>query len=266
MKKWLILLATTVLTGCDGLFDYHPYDVNFDGESNINSTGIEQIERECLDKDTLRIAFISDTHGDFSDVKDIVADINRRDSVDFIVHLGDLTNTGSTTEFEWTREVLAGFNKPYVVMIGNHDFLGTGDEVYEKMFGDMDFSFIAGRVKFVCLNTNATEYDYMAAVPNFDYMELQITADSALFDRTVICMHARPYSDQFNNNVALAFEHYVNLFPGLLFCMNGHDHNMQLDDLYGDGVIYYGVTCASDRIYMLFTITPNGYTYEVVNV
>lgn len=132
------------------------------------------------------------------------------------------------------------------------------------MYGALDFSFIAGRVKFVCLNTNATEYNYVAAVPNFDYMEEQLTADSTQFDRTVLCMHARPYSDQFNNNVAKAFEHYTRLFPSLMFCLNAHDHCLQADDIYGDGVMYYGCACASDRCYLLFTITPTGYKYEVV--
>lgn len=132
------------------------------------------------------------------------------------------------------------------------------------MYGPLDYSFIAGRIKFVCLNTNATEYDYLAAVPNFDFMEEQILASADRFDRTIICMHARPYSEQFNNNVAKAFERYISFFPGLLFCINGHDHNQQKDDIYGDGVIYYGIDCAAHRNYYLFTITTDGYDYETI--
>ena len=118
------------------------------------------------------------------------------------MHGGDLTDCGTTKEYIWQRDRLARLKVPYVALIGNHDFLGTGNETYSVMYGKMDFSFIAGRIKFVCLNTNATEYDYLAAVPNLDYMEEQHTADSALFDRSVVCMHARPYCEQFNNNVA----------------------------------------------------------------
>lgn len=254
-----------LLNGCDSLFNYHPYDARFSGETDINATNMKRIEEVCQHKDTLRFVFMGDTHEWYSDAKDMVASINRNDSVDFVIHGGDLTDVGTTKEFKWARDVLSGLNKPYVALIGNHDFLGTGNEVYQKMFGPVDFSFIAARVKFVCLNTNATEYDYMAAVPNFDYMEEQITADSARFDRTVICMHARPYSDQFNNNVVKAFEHYVRLFPGLLFCLNAHDHSLQADDLYKDGVMYYGCASVIKRNYLLFTITPKGYTYEVVD-
>lgn len=243
----------------------HPYDVRFDGQENINAINIERIERLCSGKDTMHVAFVSDTHGWYADTKDMVKSINAKGNVDFAVHLGDLTDCGTTKEYVWMRDILAGIRVPYVAIIGNHDFLGTGDQTFHRMYGQNDYTFIAGRVKFVCLNTNATEYDYLAAVPNLDYMEGEIGKDSLLYDRTVVCMHARPYSEQFNNNVAKVFHHYVKSFPGLMFCMNGHDHCKQAEDIYGDGVMYYGVDCAEHRSYMVFTITVNGYDYEIVH-
>ena len=36
------------------------------------------------------------------------------------------------------------------------------------------------------------------------------------------------------------------------------------DDLFEDGIIYYGSDCMKRRSYLLFTITPDNYTYEVV--
>lgn len=260
----LLLLALAIVAGCDSLFDVHPYDANFDGETDINNHNMRRIEDDCRDKLPLHVAFISDTHIDYADLRAMVDDINRRDSIDFVIHLGDLSDTGTTKEFVWTRERLSALRKPYVALIGNHDFLGTGEEVYVRMFGKFDFSFIAGRVKFLCLNTNATEYDYIAAVPNFDFMEEHWTADSALYDRTIVCMHARPYSDQFNNNVAKSFEYYINMMRGTMFCINGHDHSQKADDIYGDGVMYYGVDAAYNRNYMLFTIGKEGYSYEIV--
>ena len=265
MRKIMFSVCSMMLMGCDSLFDYHPYDTRFDGETNINKGNIARIETSCRDNDTLHVAFISDTHNNYSDLADMVRDINSRDSIDFVVHLGDLSDTGTTKEFVWTRDELSHLRPPYVVLIGNHDFLGTGEEVYNAMFGDFDFSFIAGRIKFLSLNTNATEYDYIAAVPNFDFMEEHFTADSMLYDRTVVCMHARPYSDQFNNNVAKSFEYYVWQMKSTLFCINGHDHSQNADDIYGDGMTYYGVDAAYHRNYMLFTFTPYGYSHEIVS-
>ena len=178
------LAACLALAGCDGVFDYHPYDVRISGETDINRRAIERIEAATAGRDTLRVAFVSDSHGWYSATDDMVADINARGGVDFVVPLGDLTDCATGKEYEWQRDILSGLRAPYVALIGTHDCLGTGEELFRRVYGEPNFSFIAGRVKFVCLNTNATEYDYVAANPDFDYMEAEMTADSAHFDRT----------------------------------------------------------------------------------
>lgn len=247
------------------MFDYHPYDARFDGECDINSHAMGRIEEACRDKETLRVVFMGDTHGYYTAAKDFVKAVNGRTDIDFVVHGGDLTDCGTTREYEWIRDIMGGLNVPYVALIGNHDMLGTGDEVYRKMYGPMNFSFVAGRVRFVCLNTNATEYDYVAAVPDFNFMEEQLTTGLDRFDRTVVCMHAKPYCEQFNNNVVKVFDRYVQLFPGLLFCYYAHEHVLEAGDIYGNGIMYYGSASIEKRNYLLFTITKEGYGYEVVS-
>lgn len=259
-------MASLLLTGCDKVFDIHPYDVRVSGEKGVNARQTALIEAGTMGKDTIRFAFISDTHQWFDDAKAEIADINRRsDSIDFVVHGGDITDFGGTREFEWSRDLLKTLRVPFVTLLGNHDCLGTGNQTYEVMFGDPDFSFIAGGVKFVCLNTNAIEYDYTRPVPNLDFMEEEATKDSALFTRTVICMHAPPYSEQFNNNVAKAFNYYTEMFPGLQFCLFGHGHHTEQFEYFNNGIIYYEVGNAPKRKYYIFTITPVGYSYEIID-
>lgn len=193
------------LVSCDKVFDVHPYDVNIKGEKHVNAMQIVKIEEATKDKTTFRFAFISDSHQWLNDLSDEVSDINRRADIDFVIHGGDMTDFGGTKEFLWTRDRLKKLNKPFVVLLGNHDCLGTGTKAYQVTFGNPDFAFIAGRVKFVCLNTNAIEYDYSQPVPNFDFIKAEWTNRADEFDRSVVCMHAPPFTEQFNNNVAEPF-------------------------------------------------------------
>lgn len=180
-----------MVASCNTVFDVHPYDVQIDGDRNLNVTNIQKIEAAVKSKDTIRFAMISDSHQWLDDLKSEVNDINRRsDSLDFVIHCGDLTDFGATREFQCTRDHLQKLKIPFVALLGNHDCLGTGNQSYQKIFGNPDFSFIAGKVKFVCLNTNAIEFDYSRPVPNFDFMEEQVKADADDFSRTVVCMHA----------------------------------------------------------------------------
>ena len=254
------------MVGCD-LIDYHPYDGRLDSglPKRINTAQIARIEAACQKKDTLRFLFIGDTQRAHDETEAFVRHANGRDDIDFVIHGGDMTDFGGTREFEWAREKLFKLKVPFVTLLGNHDCLGTGEQAYLEMFGSPDFSFIAARIKFVCLNTNAMEFDYSKPVPNFDYMESQVTENASDFDRTVICMHAAPYCEQFNNNVANVFNYYTQKFPNLMFCLYGHGHHTEQNDMFDNGIMYYEVGNVAKRQYYIFTITPTDYRYEIID-
>ena len=84
------------------------------------------------------------------------------------------------------------------------------------------------------------------------------------FDKTVVCMHVRPYSYEFNNNVAHVFQHYVRQYPQLQFCLAAHEHHSDQVDLFEDGVMYYVSDCMKYRSYYVFTISADGYDWELV--
>ena len=181
-----------------------------------------------------------------------------------VIHCGDLTDFGATREFQCTRDHLQKLKVPFVALLGNHDCLGTGNQSYQKIFGNPDFSFIAGKVKFVCLNTNAIEFDYSRPVPNFDFMEEQVKADADDFSRTIVCMHAAPYSEQFNNNVAKVFNFYTHQFPGLMCCLYGSWSSYQARRYLWRWYHLLSVANAAKHQYYIFTITPTDYRYEII--
>ena len=92
--KLIVMFFTTalLLPSCDTVFDIHPYDTRITGATNINQDNIAAIEKLCAGRDTVRIAFISDSHQWYNDLEAEIDDINRRDSIDFVVHLGDITD------------------------------------------------------------------------------------------------------------------------------------------------------------------------------
>lgn len=264
-SKYVYVLAVSLLVaGCD-LIDYHPYDVRISGETDVNATNIEQIEANCKGKTTIRFAAMGDSQRWYDETEDFVNALNQRTDIDFVIHGGDISDFGVTKEFLWQRDIMNELNVPYVVIIGNHDCLGTGEETYKAVFGETNFSFIAGNVKFVCLNTNALEYDYSNPIPDFTFIEDEMTSRSDEFTKTVVSMHAKPTTDVFNNNVAKVFQRYISEFPGLQFCTAAHTHYFMDEDLFEDGIHYITTDCMSHRTYIVFTITPETYEYELVS-
>lgn len=256
-----ILSVAFMTTSC---VEYHPYDTRYDGEKDVNRLNIARIESACAGKRTIKFAVISDTQRWYDETEEAVKALNRRNDIDFVMHTGDLADFGMKNEFVRQHDILNRLRVPYVVIIGNHDCLATGQFIYKEMFGDFNFAFTAGDVRFICLNTNALEFDHTESVPNFEFIEDEFENFPENASKSVIAMHAKPYTEQFDNGVARLFQAHVKAFPGLQFCVNGHGHTYHEDDLFGDGVIYYECENVAKRSYLLFTITENGYEEEKV--
>ncbi len=261
----MFLIMTLLLAGCD-MIEYHPYDTRLHGATGLTRQMTAEIEQRCNGKDTIRFAVISDTQRWYDETERMVGDINERDSIDFVIHLGDQSDFGLTKEFVWQRKIMMRLHCPFVCIIGNHDCLGTGEDVYHEIYGEDNYSFNASFVHFVCLNTNACEYDYSQAIPDFGYIKNDIgsTVTGTLY--TVAAMHAVPFSEQFNNNVADYFDYMLKQYPGLLFCLGGHDHHTSVNYLFEDSVPYYKCGNAGKKTYLIFTVTREGYKYETVSI
>ena len=259
----IALCALPMLSACDW-FDYHPYCVDISGETFINSTNAERIEALTKGRKSFRFALISDTQRWYDDTEDLVRELNSRTDIDFIIHAGDLTDFGVNKEFLWQRDILSDLNVPYTAVIGNHDCLGTGKQTYSRVWGDLNYAFTAGDVRFICINSNALEFDYSRPVPDLNFLYSEMDSFPEECDRTIIVQHCRPFDDEFNNNIARFFHEVIKRMPGFMFSVSGHTHRITHDDLFDDGVIYHSTTCVNDRAYLIFDIQKDGYTYEVV--
>lgn len=254
-----LLLACLALTAASCQVSYHPYDTRVEGECGINAKNIARIEAATAGRDAIRFAVISDTQRWYDETEDAVQALNNRDDIDFVLHAGDMSDFGMKVEFERQRDILNRLRVPYVVLLGNHDCLATGEEIFQKVFGAFNFAFTAGDIRFICLNTNALEFDLREPVPNFEFLESELADFPAEATRTIVTMHARPYTEQFDNNVARVFQFVIREFPRLLCCINGHGHSYNVTELFDDGVLYYECDNIHKRSYLLFTVNSEGY-------
>lgn len=257
----LALGLLCLLQGCN-VIEYHPYDARVEGETGLTEKNIRLIEERTRGKREIRFAMISDTQRRYDEMQEMIDLLNGRDDLDFVLHGGDVADFGETKEFLWARDYMNRLRVPWVCLIGNHDCLGSGFHVYTKVFGADNFAFTAGNVRFVCLNTNALEYDYSHPVPDFDFLEGELAGYPEEAEKTVVAMHVPPGDCEFNNNVRRAFQHYLTTFPALQFCLYGHIHHWAESEPFEDGVKYYACINAGNRGYYIITINDEGYEVE----
>lgn len=263
-KKGLILLLYLFLASCDWI-EYHPYDIwKTTGTSDLNDSNISRIEQADDQQDTIRFAFIGDSQRFYDETEAFVREVNKRDDIDFVIHGGDITDFGMSKEYLWINDIMKKLNVPYVALIGNHDVVGHGKIIYESIYGDLNFSFKFRNTRFICLNTNALEFDYSTPVPDFDFMS-GFLGDTAQVTRTVVVMHAPPFDVQFNNNSVQTFNNILEGYNNLIFCLHAHLHKRAENDFFNNGIKYIGCDDMEGRNYLLITIAGNSYSYEVVN-
>lgn len=260
-KIIVLALSTILVTSCEK-FTAHPYSHYIPGDKNLNERNIGEIESSCKDSDTLRFAVISDSHVEYDDLIDVVNAINNK-NYDFVIHCGDQTDYGIVDEFLNTRDIMQKLRIPSIMILGNHDCLGSGKRTYKAIYGSTNFSFVADDVRFVCLNTNCVEYNNANNIPDFDFIEKEILANDN--DMVVVAMHVEPWDDAFNNDKMNEFAYKIRDLSDYVICIYGHVHSIpSVIDSFGDGVIWYHCPKLSDRYYLSFMIYDKNVEYEAV--
>ncbi|HEY0741756.1 MAG TPA: metallophosphoesterase, partial [Chryseosolibacter sp.] len=165
-------------------------------------------------------------------------------------------------EFELIHQHFEKFNKPYFGVIGNHDVLGRGDLVFERMFGPMNFSFHYGGVKFIAHNTNGKEFT-TGNVPDIDWLRSQLVESdtSQLF---IPISHVPPFSSDFDEKL---IDKYTNVFaetPGLLVSLHGHIHTHADTIPYGDGIRYLTTHSFDKRSFVLLKVYKGKIDYQLI--
>ena len=104
----------------------------------------------------ITFAWLSDVHlNSFAyaedDLRQAIEDINAMPGVQFVILSGDLTEFGDTEEFRFMRDILQNFNKPYLLVTGNHDvnWSENGCTAFVDFLGAPHFCYDCQGVRFI---------------------------------------------------------------------------------------------------------------------
>jgi predicted phosphodiesterase len=158
------------MAGCDIEIEFSPW------QSNVPATGLTAKHlQELTLTDTgsfeeFTIAVAADVHLDAAELGDVVDVLNDRGDIAFLLLVGDLTDGGMLKEFKWLYDTIEECDFPVLTVVGNHDGLCNGPEIYSEMFGPFNYSFVYRGVQFIMWNNNPYEW----GDPDLEWLEQQV--------------------------------------------------------------------------------------------
>jgi len=227
-RNILTYLLPIFLYSC-GTAEFSP-NQKFDSDSpqNVNARQIARLGQKNPGA-VIRIAVSSDTHTDYEDSRAFVNYVNATGGFDFAVLNGDITNFGLLTEFEGIERIYEKLNIPFITVLGNHDENAEGNFVYLRMFGQPNFTFGYGGIKFVCHDTNSREHHFDGTAPDLGWLRQNLSGD-ADHQAVIAFSHVPPIDGDFDPNLRLSYEQLFNSTPGVLASVHSHRHSA--DSIY----------------------------------
>ncbi|MFP2904479.1 metallophosphoesterase family protein [Pyxidicoccus sp. 3LFB2] len=238
---WLLLCA-----GC-GVFEFHPYELR-GGDEDRHAHAVERLSREA-GEGPLRFAVVGDMQLFLDESSAAVADLSRRD-VAFVVQVGDFTEYGSAQEFAWVTGLLDRLPVPSFAVLGNHDVLGTGADIYRRTFGPPFFSFQHAGSRFVLFDSNSREYGFPGNVPDLGALR-EALAPAPGLAHTFTFSHVPPGHGDFDASLVGPLEQ-LQAEQGVSISFHAHIH--QFDSEVRQGVRYFVADSLDHRNYLLITV------------
>jgi 3',5'-cyclic-AMP phosphodiesterase len=262
MKHFYILIfCAAFLQSCWDSYEYSPNQA-FDRNSpkNLNIKNLKRLYSAPGD-DTITVAFVGDSQRFYDEIENFISKVNGIPSVDFVLLAGDITDFGLLQEYELIESMMSRLNKPYIGVVGNHDVLAKGEEVFTRMFGPTNFSFTYRDVKFVCHNTNSKEYN-TGNVPDINWMKNELVQDDTA-KYFVPVSHVPPFSSDFDDALEGQYSTLLKETPNVLISLHAHVHKHTDGEYYNDGVRYMTSFCFNERHFVLLKM-HNGKVYHQI--
>jgi Icc-related predicted phosphoesterase len=257
----LIGVAITFMT-CDRVFEYSPYEANVK-EDNKNTTAknLQLIKDIQVNSDTFSFAFVTDNHYHYDNLKTVIDDINKKDDILFVIFGGDIADQALLKEYGIFYNIMKNLNRPYLTVIGNHDYNSNGEIVYKQMFGDYNYSFEFNHNKFVIFDDVVWESNKN---PDFDWLSTQLT-DNALFKQVFVIAHIPPFSNQFDSDMEQTYKLLMQE-NNVQLSIHGHVHSYYFGKFYEDSVNYLTVPSLKKPTYCIINVHNKSFNFELIEL
>lgn len=262
--KRAVSLLFIILAGCNA-DEYSPNQkFNRNTPTSVNAREIKELPNKPAGS-TLKIAVSGDTQRSYQQSEDFVNLINARKDIDFVLLNGDISDFGLLLEFNGIYNIYNQLNVPFISVIGNHDLVANGSDVYKRMFGDLNFTFNYAGIKFVCHDTNGREYDFNGSTPNMQWLQRNLTLETGV-DNLIAFSHVPPMDGDFDPKLSTTYQDLLNQTPGLIASIHSHQHQPQIIQYQnGKGIPFIITNAIVKRAFTLITITNGQITTSEIN-
>jgi len=260
---FVTLLLSILTCSCKKLFTYSANEIQIEEKDrNQNVKNIERLQSK-VQSDSFRFVVISDTQRFYDEMDDFVEKVNGYPGISFVVLNGDMTDFGLRSEYLWMSDRLQKLAFPFFLVIGNHDMLGNGRELYQQMFGPENFSFNYSGYKFIALNSNSKEVGYNGSLPDTTLLlkELSITPiDQKIF----VFSHLAPFSGDFDRSLEQPYVRILANNGNVIYSIHGHEDISYSGQPYGPPVNYVVVNSLKERSFVLINVNTNNTSVEEI--
>ncbi len=247
MKKIASLFFIIALSGCE--YELSPWetDPHCPGVSvEENLARLTAFEASIGKVDSYRVAIIGDPQQYPGAFEDTIEYINTLPNVHFTLVVGDLAETGVKAEFEWMCKAMSKSNIPMIPVIGNHDSISFGQDIWLDVFGPFDFAFTYQNTRFVAYNDNQYEF---GVPPDRDWLHAQAQPNEgeADFEHIIGVSHVPPWDDNEGFDASLSASGYE-------LTVHGHESSFDFWERSDVGLPHYITTQNRDPGFGMLTI------------
>ena len=251
------------MISCERTFNYNANEIQTEEKDRDQNT--KNLERLLSkpENGSFNFVVIADTQRFYEELDDLVEKLNRYPDLSFVVLNGDMTDFGLRSEYLWITRRLQKLSVPFFVVIGNHDMLGNGRELYKNMYGPENFGFSFSGYKFIVLNSNSQEVGHNGSLPDTTWLQHELTATPSE-EKVFILSHLAPFSGDFDRSLEQPYVRMLANNGNVIYSIHGHEGISYLGQPYGPPVNYLVVNTIKERSFVLIKVKSNDTEVEKI--